>query len=44
MGLGGKTADRGVVAGIVPAFGRSDLGYSMITDYLSAYRNWHLRN
>lgn len=34
----------GVATGIALAFERSDLGYSMITDYLSAYRNWLLRN
>jgi hypothetical protein len=34
----------GVATGIAVAFEGSDLGYSMITDYLSAYRNWLLRN
>jgi hypothetical protein len=42
--LGEETADHGAAAGIAPALERSDLGYSMITDYLSAYRNWLLRN
>jgi hypothetical protein len=34
----------GLATGIALAFEGSDLGYSMITDYLSAYRNWLLRN
>jgi len=34
----------GVATGIALAFERSDPGNSMITDYLSAYRNWLLRN
>ncbi|WP_210330891.1 hypothetical protein [Microvirga terrestris] len=34
----------GVATGIALAFEGPDLGYSMITDYLSAYRNWLLRN
>ncbi len=34
----------GLATGIALAFETSDLGYSMITDYLSAYRNWLLRN
>jgi hypothetical protein len=34
----------GLGTGIALAFERSDPGNSMITDYLSAYRNWLLRN
>lgn len=34
----------GLVTGIALAFEKADIGYSMITDYLSAYRNWLLRN
>ncbi|NIX76628.1 hypothetical protein [Microvirga terricola] len=34
----------GLATGIAVAFEGPDLGYSMITDYLSAYRNWLLHN
>jgi hypothetical protein len=34
----------GLATGIALAFERSDKGAAMITDYLSAYRNWLLRN
>lgn len=34
----------GLATGIAIAFERSDIGQAMITDYLSAYRNWLLRN
>ena len=34
----------GLATGIALAFERSDSGAEMITDYLSAYRNWLLRN
>jgi hypothetical protein len=43
-GLETKPLFGGVATGIALAFERSDLGYSMIIDYLSAYRNWLLRN
>ena len=33
----------GIGIGIALAFEQSDLGTSMIADYLSAYRNWLLR-
>jgi hypothetical protein len=33
----------GIGTGIALAFEQSDLGASMIADYLSAYRNWLLR-
>jgi hypothetical protein len=34
----------GLATGIAVAFEGSDLGYSMLTDYLSGYRNWLLQN
>ena len=34
----------GLATGIALAFERSDIGQAMITDYLSAYRNWLLQN
>jgi hypothetical protein len=34
----------GLRTGIAVAFESSDLGYAMMTDYLTAYRNWLLRN
>jgi hypothetical protein len=34
----------GLATGLALAFERSDMGAAMITDYLSAYRNWLLRN
>jgi hypothetical protein len=34
----------GLATGIALAFEQSDVGQSMIVDYLSAYRNWLLRN
>jgi hypothetical protein len=34
----------GLATGIAVAFEQSDVGQSMIVDYLSAYRNWLLRN
>ena len=33
----------GLATGIAIAFERSDIGQTMITDYLSAYRNWLLQ-
>jgi hypothetical protein len=42
--LGEETAGHGAATAIAPALKRSDLGCSMITDYLFAYRNWLLRN
>ena len=33
----------GLGTGIALAFERQDLGYSMMTDYLTGYRNWLLR-
>ena len=34
----------GLATGIALALDRSDTGYSMITDYITAYRNWLLNN
>jgi hypothetical protein len=34
----------GLATGIAVALDRSDVGMSLITDYMTAYRNWLLRN
>lgn len=40
----GKKLVGGLLTGVALALDRSDVGYSMMTDYLTAYRNWLLRN